>query len=83
MSKEALIILLGLWTVVLTQLGLPYRPWGALLFALTGAAVAVLGFLLRGEALGRTMGETLSRTDTLQARTPIAHEQTDTLGPLN
>ena len=54
MSKEMLIIVLGVWVVVLTQLGVPYRPWGAVLFALTGVALAVIGFLLRGEALGRT-----------------------------
>ncbi len=73
MSKEMLIIVLGVWTVVLTQLGLPYRPWGAVLFALTGVALAVIGFLLRGDALGRNTDAGAIKKD----------EHKEGLGPLN
>ena len=80
MSKEMLVIVLGVWTVVLTQLGVPYRPWGAVLFALTGVAVAVAGFLLRGEALGRNQNDTIGRT----VAAPIQKdEHKEGLGPLN
>ncbi|MES2203257.1 MAG: hypothetical protein V4474_02990 [Patescibacteria group bacterium] len=73
MSKEMLVIVLGVWVVILTQLGLPYRPWGAVLYALTGVAIAVAGFLLRGEALGR---------NTIEQRGPIQKdEHKEGLGP--
>ena len=75
MSKEMLIIVLGVWVVVLTQLGVPYRPWGAVLFALTGVALAVIGFLLRGEALGRTMDS--------NTPSPKRDDHKEVLGPLN
>lgn len=52
MSKEMLVIALGVWTVVVTQLGIP-SSWKMLLFVATGVAIAAVGFLLRGEAIGR------------------------------
>ncbi len=54
MSKETMVIALGLWVVVIrTILGVP-GSWQTFLFIVTGVALAVIGFLLRGEALGRT-----------------------------
>lgn len=53
MSKETTLILLGLFIMALrTLLGLP-GTWqtAALIFA--GGAVAIIGFLMRGEALAR------------------------------
>jgi hypothetical protein len=64
MSKETIVIALGVWVVVLTQLGIPYHPWGVGLFVLTGVGLATIGFLLRGETLGRgrISGEALPRS---------------------
>ncbi len=46
-------IALGLWIIVVrTLLGIP-GSWQTFLFILTGVALAVIGFLLRGEALAR------------------------------
>lgn len=48
-----MVIVLGLWIIVIRAfLGLP-GSWQTFLFIITGAALAVIGFLLRGEALGR------------------------------
>jgi len=53
MSKETMVIVLGLSVIVIrTTLGVP-GSWQTFLFIITGAALAVIGFLLRGEALGR------------------------------
>lgn len=53
MSKEMMVIALGLWIIVVrTLLGLP-GSWQTVLFVLTGVLLAVIGFLLRGEALSR------------------------------
>lgn len=53
MSKEMMVIALGLWIIAIrTVLGVP-GSWQTFLFIITGVALAVIGFLLRGEALGR------------------------------
>lgn len=53
MSKEMMVIALGLWIIVVrTLLGIP-GSWQTFLFIVTGVALAVIGFLLRGEALSR------------------------------
>jgi hypothetical protein len=87
MSKEMLIIVLGVWTVILTQLGIPYHPYGVLLFVITGAAIAVTGFLLRGEALSRHHGHSgapSSRTTFVESSAPTpAHEHKEGITSLN
>lgn len=53
MSKETMLILLGLFVMALrTVLGLP-GSWQTLLLVLAGGCVAIIGFLLRGESLAR------------------------------
>jgi hypothetical protein len=52
MSKETTVIVLGLWIIVLPYLGIP-GGWRTTLIVLTGIALMGLGFILRGEALGR------------------------------
>lgn len=52
MSKEMSIIALGVWVIVMPYLGI-YRSWLTILMVLTGIALMVLGFLLRGETLAR------------------------------
>lgn len=52
MSKEMLVIALGLVIALMTQLGLPIA-WKLPLLFLLGLGVAFVGFLLRGEVLGR------------------------------
>jgi len=55
MSKEMWIIALGVWVVVVrTVLGVP-GSWQTALFVMSGAAIVVIGFLLRGEAIKRSM----------------------------
>jgi len=56
MSKEMGVIVLGLFVLVQPYLGVP-NSWHTFFMIVTGVAIMVLGFLLRGEALGRG-GET-------------------------
>lgn len=53
MSKEMAVIALGVFVIVIrTVLGVP-GEWQTVLFILTGIALVVVGFLLRGEAISR------------------------------
>jgi hypothetical protein len=54
MSKEMLIIVLGVLVVLTrTVLGIP-GSWQTVVLVFTGLAIAVIGFLLRGEAISRS-----------------------------
>lgn len=50
MSKETGVIVLGIWVFILPFLGIP-GSWRTVLLALTGVGLAVLGFLMRSQAL--------------------------------
>ena len=52
MSKEMAVIALGVWVIIMPYLGI-YRSWLVVLMVLTGIALMVLGFLLRGETIAR------------------------------
>lgn len=57
-----MVIALGLWIIVIrTLLGVP-GSWQTFLFIVTGVALAVIGFLLRGEALSRAAARPAERT---------------------
>lgn len=56
MSKEMTVIALGVLVVVTPYLGVP-GLWKTAIFVIAGAALAGVGFLLRGEALARNAGE--------------------------
>lgn len=50
MSREMGIIVLGLAVMIIPYLGVP-SAWRTALLVLAGAALAVIGFLLRGSAM--------------------------------
>jgi len=52
MSKEMSVIVLGFFVVVVPHLGVP-GSWHTVLFTGAGLAIAILGFLLRGETISR------------------------------
>lgn len=53
MSKEMFVIVLGILVVLTrTMLGIP-GSWQTVLLVFAGLAIAVIGFLLRGEAISR------------------------------
>jgi hypothetical protein len=52
MSKEMAVIALGVWVVVMPYLGI-YRSWLTVLMVLTGVALMIIGFLLRGEVIAK------------------------------
>lgn len=60
MSKEMTLIVLGLWVAVVPYLGVP-SAWRTALLVLSGIGIAAVGFLLRGETLGRTPGSVGSK----------------------
>ncbi len=60
MSKEMGVILLGFVVVITPFLGVP-SSWKTALFVGGGLGVMLLGFLLRGEVLSRSMQGTASR----------------------
>ncbi len=55
MSKEMIVIALGVLVVVTPYLGLP-GSWKTAILALAGLSLAGIGFLLRGESLSRSAG---------------------------
>ena len=57
MSKEAVVIVLGLWVMVMPFLGIP-RAWLTALMIVTSVLLVVLGFLLRAEVISRTTRHT-------------------------
>ncbi len=52
MSKEVAVIALGVWIVVVTQLGIP-SFWRTALIVLSALTLVGVGFFLRAEALSR------------------------------
>jgi hypothetical protein len=52
MSREMSLIILGLATIIIPYTGFP-SAWRTALLVVVGAAVAVIGFLLRGETLSK------------------------------
>ena len=88
MSKEMMVIALGLWIIAIrTFLGVP-GSWQTFLFIATGAALAVIGFLLRGEALGRARpaSESPSKKSSysfIESGTPPVHEHKEGITSLN
>jgi hypothetical protein len=85
MSKETVLILLGLFVMALrTILGLP-GTWQTAALVLAGGAVAMIGFLLRGESLARgrhhrqdSFAETNPTT-----KPPHTHGHQEGIGSLN
>jgi hypothetical protein len=52
MSRDMTLIVLGLLTIVIPYTGFP-SSWRTLLLVLIGLAVAVIGFLMRGQTLSK------------------------------
>ena len=87
MSKEMMVIVLGFWIIaVRTLLGLPGN-WQTFLFIVTGVALAVIGFLLRGEALGRARPTAAlhkkSSYSFVESDAPLMHENKEGITSLN
>lgn len=89
MSKEMMVIALGFWILLLRlALGVP-GSWQTFLFILTGVALIVIGFLLRGEAISRELGsrplrrEHAARYPFIESAPAHAHEQREGINSLN
>ncbi len=53
MSREMTLIVLGILTIVIPYTGFP-SAWRTAALVLCGAAVALIGFMMRGQALGKS-----------------------------
>ena len=73
MSKQMSVIALGLWVVVMPSLGI-YRSWLTVCMVLSGVALMVIGFLLRGEALAQEH-HTIHAVPTPKGRRARVHEE--------
>jgi hypothetical protein len=90
MSKEMMVIALGLWIIVVrTLLGIP-GSWQTAVFIVTGVLLAIIGFLLRGESLSRAGTHSArperSSSYTFVENTPpasAAHEHKEGITSLN
>lgn len=84
MSKETVLILLGLFIMALrTLLGVP-GTWQTAALILAGGAVALIGFLLRGESLARGRGHAKdSFIETHPHQPQHDHGQKEGIGSLN
>lgn len=82
MSKETGVIVLGIWVFILPFLGIP-GSWRTILLALTGAALAILGFLMRGEILSSGVSQRSPRHPFIDSAhapaptTPQLHDETN------
>jgi hypothetical protein len=91
MNKETTVIALGIFVVVVPYLGIP-GDWRVALLVLAGLALAVVGFMLRGEALARG-GRSARHTSFVESVPPLAataaphtehtHEHKDGITSLN
>jgi len=89
MSKEMTVIVLGICVIIVPYLGVP-GTWRTALLVVSGIGIATIGFLLRGEALGRGSGGTKHNTFTeslpthgMPADTHSTHEHKDGITSLN
>lgn len=57
MSREMSVIVLGLLVIVIPYTGFP-STWRTLFLLLVGAAIVVIGFLLRGQTLSKPQKKT-------------------------
>ena len=51
MSREMVVVVLGLWVIALPHLGVPHS-WSVIITTLTGIAVIAMGLYMRAKALG-------------------------------
>ena len=83
MSKEMTVIVLGLFVIVVPYLGIP-GDWRTVLLVLSGAGLAVTGFLLRGEVLARGERKPHEHNPFVESnQSNFAHEHKEGITSLN
>lgn len=79
------IIVLGVWVAIVPYLGIP-GTWRTAILLLSGLGIAIVGFLLRGESIGRAQNRNARSTFAEAVVEPAAsttHEQTEGVTSLN
>ena len=85
MSKETVVIALGIWIIIVPYLGVP-SSWKSILLVLSGLVVVSLGFFLRTEALSRTSKITRSQPfveNSSSAAHELSHDRKEGITSLN
>lgn len=84
MSKEVTVIVLGVWVAIVPYLGIP-GTWRTAILLLSGLGIAIVGFLLRGESIGRTQHRASRSTFVETTAEPQSqhHEHTEGITSLN
>jgi VIT1/CCC1 family predicted Fe2+/Mn2+ transporter len=80
MSKEMGVVVLGVFVIVEPYLGVP-NSWHTFFLIISGIAIMVLGFLLRGEALasGSHTKESSGRRSFIENTVFIEQDNSDTI----
>jgi len=81
MSKEMWVIVLGIWVIISTQLGVP-GSWHTIVLVLSGIALAAIGFFLRAEAIARG-GNRSQHRPFIENTHPTMHDQKEGITSLN
>lgn len=84
MSKEMVVIAVGIWILIIPYLGVP-GGWRTTLLLITGVGLMVLGFFLRAEALSRVgrRGHSSFVEHIPHSPQGSAHEHKEKIGPFN
>jgi hypothetical protein len=85
MSKEMTIIVLGVWVAIVPYLGIP-GTWRTAILLLSGLGIAIVGFLLRGESIGRAHTRNARSTfteTTAEPAQPHSHDHQEGIASLN
>ena len=81
------VIVLGVWVIVATQLGVPFHPWLTIIFVVTGVVIAAVGFFLRADAIDRGGMRREHRTFVENSQMPqsesTTHEHKERITSLN
>jgi len=84
MSKEMVVIALGIWVLIIPYLGVP-GGWRTALLVITGIGLIVLGFFLRAEALSRAgrRGHSSFVEHVPHSTQDTTHDRKEGIGSLN
>lgn len=84
MSKEMVVIAVGIWILIIPYLGVP-GGWRTALLLITGIGLIVLGFFLRAEALSREgrRGYSSFVEHVPHSTQESVHEYKEKIGPFN
>ena len=85
MSKEMLVMVLGVWIIIVPYLGVP-SSWKGIIYIISGLLIVLVGFLLRTDALrrgGKTSAHQPFVENMAGAADQYGHERKEGINSLN